>query len=140
MSNLVLAPAGYVPQFAVSFENPDGTAAAVSASVPLPIAVVLPTTAALAGSASTSGVLGPYAPVIGRSVILALAGNWSGSVQVLRSTDGGATKLPLTVGGAPWALFTVNCCESVWDEGDLQGQLYLQVTLSAGTLTYRMAQ
>jgi len=140
MPKLIQSPAGYVPQFAMSFANADGTAAQVTAAAPMPVAPALPLATPLVGSTSTSVTLGPYAPVIGRSVILCLSGTWSGNVQVLRSTDNGMTKLPITAGGAPWGLFAVNCCEAVWDEGDVSGQLYLQVTLSAGTLTYRMAQ
>lgn len=155
MSKPVLSPANYIPQFAMSFANTDGTAALVNATAPLPVtvtsstavqavngavAITLPTTTPLVGTASASTTLGPYAPVVGRSVILTLSGTWSGSVQVLRSIDNGVTKVPLTVGGATWALFTVNCCEAIWDESEATGKLYLQVTLSSGTLNYRMAQ
>ncbi|NOW45604.1 hypothetical protein FHW96_001759 [Novosphingobium sp. SG751A] len=140
MSKPVQTPANYVPQFAVSFANADGTAATVNTAAPLPVTFPVTTTAPLTGSTSASVLLGPFTPVVGRSVILTLSGTWSGSVQLLRSIDGGVNKLPLTMGGAPWALFTVDCCEAVWDESETTAQLYLQVTLSAGTLNYRMAQ
>jgi hypothetical protein len=133
---------------AVSFANPDGSAALVNTSAPLPVtlatsstvAIQLPTTKALSGTTSTSTTLGPFTPVVGRSVLLMLSGNWSGSVQLMRSTDNGLTRLPLTVGGSPWAVFTANCCEAVWDESEAVASLYLQITLTAGTLTYRIAQ
>ncbi|NBC37646.1 hypothetical protein GTZ99_13910 [Novosphingobium sp. FSY-8] len=104
------------------------------------VAVAAPTTTALAGTASSSGVYGPYHPVSGRSVILSLAGSWSGSVQVLRSTDAGGTRLPVTIGGGVWGLFTGNCCEGVWDESEAGAELYLSIQLTDGTVTYRMAQ
>lgn len=154
MPKPVLSPANYIPQFAMSFANADGTAALVNTAAPLPVAVIssavqpvngsvaitLPTTPPLVGTASASAMLGPYVPVVGRSVMLTLTGTWSGSVQVLRSVDNGVTKVPLTVGGATWALFTVNCCEAVWDESEAASTLYLQATLSAGTLNYRIGQ
>lgn len=140
MSKPIMSPASYVPHVAVGFANADGTAASVNANAPLPVSVTTATTPPLTGTTSTSGVIGPFLPLVGRSVILTLTGNWSGSVQLLRSIDGGATKIPLTLGGAPWALYTVSCCEAVWDESEAAAQLYLQVTISSGTLNYRIAQ
>jgi hypothetical protein len=61
-------------------------------------------------------------------------------VRLLRSTDGGATKLPVTVAGDTWAQFTANCCEPVWDESEASARLYLDIALTSGTITYRIAQ
>lgn len=139
-STPIQTPAGYVPTFAVAFADASGNANLIGASTPLPTANVAPVTTPLSGSASASAVVGPFSPVVGRSVLLALSGNWTGVVTVMRSTDGGATKLPLTIGGAPWAVFSVNCCEAVWDESEAGARLYLNLAITSGTLNYRIAQ
>lgn len=59
---------------------------------------------------------------------------------MLRSTDGGTTKLPLTAMGSPYGTYTANLCEPVWEESDDAAVLYLDVTLASGSLTYRMGQ
>ena len=63
-----------------------------------------------------------------------------GTVKVVRSTDGGATKLALAIGGSLWAQFTGNCCEAVWDESDAAARLYLDIALMSGSVSYRLAQ
>lgn len=137
----VSAPAGYAPVTAIGFVQPDSTLTQVTAASPLPVSVTgAEPSAALTGSTPASVIAGPFAPVRDRPVVLALSGTWTGSVKVLRSTDNGATKLPLTVGGTPWATFSANCCEAVWEESANGVQLFLDVTLSAGTLTYRLEQ
>jgi len=140
-STPIQSPASYVPSRAIAFADIDGTSLLVSASNPLPVSVGAATAAApLAGSTINSGVLGPFQPVIGRAVVLALSGAWAGTVRVTRSTDGGITKLPLTVAGGIWAQFTANACEPVWEESEAAAALYLDIALSSGTLTYRLAQ
>ncbi|MBW8784654.1 MAG: hypothetical protein JF593_08445 [Novosphingobium sp.] len=133
-------PAGYVPEHAVAFSDVDGTAVTVSAAMPLPVSLSQAANAALSGTAATSGLVGPFQPVLGRPVVLALSGTWSGTVKVSRSTDGGATKLPLTVAGTVWGQYTGNCCEAVWDESEAAARLYLDIALSSGSVTYRLAQ
>lgn len=73
-------------------------------------------------------------------MVLALSGTWTGTVAINRSTNGGTTKLPLTVGGAAWGQYTANVCEPVWEENETGAALYLDVALTSGTLTYRLAQ
>ena len=139
----IQSPASFVPSRATAFSDVDGTALLVSASNPLPVsmaAVSGSTPTPVAGTTTTTGVLGPFQPALGRPVILVLSGTWVGTVKVVRSTDGGTTRLPLTVSGSSWAQFTGNCCEAVWEESDSNARLYLEVTLTSGTLTYRMAQ
>jgi len=133
-------PAGYMVSHVVAYAEPDGTAAMVTTEAPLPVVFGQTATSAVAGTATASGIVGPFVPVVGRAVILALQGSWSGTVQVTRSTDGGLTRLPLTVAGSPWAVYAANCCEAVWDESDLTARLYLEVTLASGSVTYRLAQ
>ena len=92
------------------------------------------------GQTNTPLVTAPYFPVMGRSVLLVLSGSWTGSVTVLRSTDQGSTKLPITIGGTPSAVFSSNCCEPIWDESEAAAQLYLNIALTSGTVNYRIAQ
>jgi hypothetical protein len=124
----------------VAFADVDGNAQLVGATTPLPVALGQVTVAPLAGIASASGLVGPFAPGIGRAIILTLQGTWAGTIKVTRSTDSGTTKLPLTIAGSPWAQFTANCCEAVWDESDATARLYLDIALTSGSVTYRLAQ
>ena len=134
-------PAGYVPQMAVAFANASGDAEPVSASNPLPFQEQpFAAAPALTGTALASGLFGPFAPRAGRAVVVVLSGTWSGSVKVVRSLDGGATKVGLTAGGTAWGVFTGNACEPVWDESEAAATLYLDVTLTSGSLTYRLGQ
>ena len=48
--------------------------------------------------------------------------------------------LPVTIGGSPWARFSGNCCEPVWEESETVAKLYLDIQLASGSLTYRLAQ
>jgi hypothetical protein len=136
----IQSPGGYAASRAVAFADPDGAAVMVSAANPLPVAFGLPDAAALAGSATSSVIAGPYEPVPGRAVMLELSGTWSGTARVLRSVDAGASMRALTAGGAPWAVFSANCCEPVWEESETGAQLYLDIALASGTLAYRFAQ
>jgi len=134
-------PAGYVPQMAISIANPSGDAELVSANNPMPIQEQPFTAApALAGTLSASAQAGPFAPRAGRAVMLTLSGTWTGTARLLRSVDGGATKLPLTALGKPYGSFTANICEPVWEESEAAAVLYLDVTMTSGTLNYRMGQ
>ncbi|MFM5884200.1 MAG: hypothetical protein ACKOQ3_02505 [Novosphingobium sp.] len=139
----IQSPASFVPSRAAAYSDVDGTALLVSAATPLPVTMAAVSGTAptpLAGTTATTGVLGPYQPALGRDVVLALSGTWAGTIKVTRSTDGGTTRLPLTAAGTSWAQFTGNCCEAVWEESDGNARLYLDVTLTSGTLVYRMAQ
>ncbi|WP_408586269.1 hypothetical protein [Novosphingobium sp.] len=136
----IASPAGYATANAMAYADGDGNVAIVSGQQPLPVQKKFATAAPLAGSTSTTGVFGPFAPALDRSVMLTLSGTWAGTVKVVRSIDGGATRLPLTVAGSVWAQFTGNACEPVWDESESAATLYLDVTLTSGTLVYRLAQ
>lgn len=142
-STPIQSPASYVPSRAAAFSDVDGTSILVSATSPMPVTLAAASGGSptpLAGSASTSAILGPFQPALDRGIMLALSGTWSGTVKVLRSTDGGTTKLPLTLAGASWAQYTANCCEAVWEESESAARLWLDVTLTSGTLTYRFGQ
>jgi hypothetical protein len=58
----------------------------------------------------------------------------------LRSVDGGATRHPLTVGGAIWARYSGNVCEQVWEEDETAARFYLNLSPASGTVQYRLAQ
>ena len=132
----------------VTVANTSSTPLAVSGGVtisntissPVPVNTQQTAQTALTGAANSSTVAGPFTPVVGRAVMLALTGTWVGSVEVMRSTDGGTTLLPLTMGGAIWGIYTSNCCEPVWDESESSARLYLQISLTSGSVTYRLAQ
>jgi hypothetical protein len=139
-NNPIQSPASYVPSRGIAFADVDGTALLVSTATPLPVTTSPAAATPLTGSAAATAVLGPFQPAAGRAIMLSLSGSWVGTVKLVRSTDGGVTKLPLTINGAAWAQFTANCCEAVWEESDSTARLYLDVTLISGTLAYRLAQ
>jgi hypothetical protein len=142
MAAEIETPAGFVPQYALAFGAVDGPAVAVHAANPLPVRSVWQAAAvgALAGTLSASGTVGPFVPELARPIWISLSGNWGGTVDVLRSTDGGATKLPLTVGGERWGRYAANANEAVGDESEAGATYYLAAALQTGTLTYRVAQ
>ncbi|MDP3906644.1 hypothetical protein [Novosphingobium sp.] len=133
-------PAPFVPSRAVAFAAPDASSQLVSTATPLPVTAMEPAPPALTGTASSSIQIGPYQPALGRPVVLSLSGVWSGSARVVRSTDNGATRIPLTIGGAAWAEYSSNCCEPVWEEFEQGAALYLDLTITGGTLNYRISQ
>ena len=136
-------PSGYAVTRAVAYADVDGSMLQVAAATPLPVTVTsvgATATTPLAGTASASAVAGPYQPALGRAVILVLTGTWAGSVRVTRSTDGGTTRQPLTAAGTTWGQFSANCCDPVWEESEAAARLYLDITLTSGSVTYRMAQ
>ena len=135
------APGGFAPVFALGSDDGSGQLALVSHGAPLPTVALAPAAPApLTGSASNAMVAGPFEPTPLAPIFLTLTGDWSGTVRVLRSTDGGATKHPLTIAGSEWAVFHGNACEPVWQEGERGALLYLDITPTSGTLTYRIAQ
>lgn len=136
----IQSPSGYAATRAVAFADTDGSALIASAATPMPVTLLAAPATPLAGTAATSAIFGPYQPALGRDIVLTLSGTWTGTVRLLRSVDGGATKLPVTIGGAAWAQFSANCCEPVWDEPESAARLYLDIALTSGSLNYRLAQ
>ncbi len=123
----------------MGYSDPTGGLNLVSASSPLPVSMTgAATPAPLTGTASASGTYGGFVPARGVAVVLVLSGTWQGSVNVVRSTDGGITFSPLTVAGKAWAQFTGNACEAVWEENDPAATLSLVVSLASGSVTYRL--
>lgn len=138
-------PGRFAPGVALAFADAAGAALQVSSATPLPVAVISggsagSVPAALTGSTAVALTAGPFAPLAGRPLVLALSGSWTGTVRLLRSTDGGVTKLPLSLGGAAWASFTANVCEPVWEDNEAAATFYLQLIPASGTIAYRLAQ
>lgn len=100
----------------------------------------IPLTGTIADTAAH--VLGPYNPIddYTRDLWVTLWGTWAGVAQVLRSTDGGTNKLPITVGGQAWASYTSNAQEAFGSDTDPSSLYYLSVTLTSGTINYRLSQ
>lgn len=134
-------PGGYALATAIGYADAtSGALSIVATDRPLPVTVQPPEAPApLTGTTSASGAFGPFAPIPGRPVLLQLGGEWTGEVTLLRSTDQGATRHPLTIAAEPWARFTANACEPVWEESEAGAQLYLSVRIDSGTLSYRLA-
>jgi hypothetical protein len=135
----VITPARFVPTYAVGYTSPSGELSQVSAVSPLPVAFTAGAVAVpLEAVTGATTLAGPFTPTTGVAIILTLRGTWSGTVNVMRSTDGGVTLNPLTVAGQPWARFAGNACEPVWEENDAAARLYLDITLASGSLSYRL--
>ena len=135
-------PASYIPFTALAVPAAGEESTAVDRSAPLPVTTTFAAAgnAPLAGEASTSALVGPFAPELGRAIWLTLAGDWAGTVTVKRSVDGGATSHGLTAGGISWGVFSANACEQVAQETDARAQYYLDISIVAGTLAYEVAQ
>jgi hypothetical protein len=133
-------PAGFAPAYAVGFAGLDGALALTSHATPLPVATAGPAAAPLAGETAASTLAGPFAGAVGRPIVVKLDGQWTGRARLLRSTDGGVTRVPLRVAGAPWGEFTESGCEQAWSETEEGVTFYLDIALSSGTVAYRVSQ
>lgn len=141
-----------MPLHAAAFADGAAKAVTVSQASPLPVVAAqafAATSTPLVGAVSDAAahVFGPFAPQLAREIWATLVGQGaSGSAQLLRSTDGGATMAGLTAGGVAWAGWSFSAVsgsivnEQVANESDAAASYYLAVTLSAGSLTYRIAQ
>ncbi|MGE3693463.1 MAG: hypothetical protein AB7F98_18965 [Novosphingobium sp.] len=124
-------PTSYSVSYAVAFSDMAGNSLLVSPDAPLPVTIGQPAgTTPLTGTAVASVVVGPYAPVAGRPVMLSLQGTWQGTVALRRSTDGGTA----------WGQFAGNACEPVWEESESIARLYLDIQIASGSVSYRLAQ
>ncbi len=131
-----------VPRMKMTF-GVDGAMIDVDPTHPLPVLTTSAAdfasgVAALTGTSTGAAIVGPFTPALGRQVMLTLSGSWTGVVSVLRSINGSASKLPLTLAGQPYAQFTAAAQEPVWIETEAGATLWL--SLPATGITYRMAQ
>lgn len=144
-------PAGYAPAFAIGYSDAGGELAVVDSASPLPVSLpsdspisvqqASPNTPpALQGTTAATLLAGPFEPAPGLPIVVTLSGIWEGVVQLERSSDSGATRHRLTAGGASWGRFTTNACEFVWEEHEENAELYLDITITSGSLSYRIAQ
>ena len=95
---------------------------------------------ALTGVFNAPGSDGPFRPRVGdgRVVSIELSGVWVGTIKLLRSTDGGATKHPLKIGGIAWGEFTISGVEQVWEETDPRAEFYVDANVTSGSVNYRV--
>lgn len=134
------APGGFAPVAALTFADDAGEAVTASRTTPLPVTVQPPApTAAIEGTITSSARSAAFTGRPGLPIWITLSGGWSGSVQVLRSTDGGATKLPLTVAGQRWAQFTGPANEIVAEDAVPGASSALDADVT-GTLQYWIGQ
>jgi hypothetical protein len=159
---ITVKDAGSIPQTINTTPNPGQVTMANSLPVaiasdqsPVPVHGAgdgTATSTPLSGSITdaTAHNLGPFAPQLARQIWLTLVGAGAvGQAQILRSTDGGTTQIPITKNSAvigPWSFGSdtpvtgVVINEPVMVETDAAATIYLSITLSAGALTYRLAQ
>ena len=134
-------PASYVTPTAIGFADSAGDLALVGETVPLPVTTTRAAApAALTGLTNQALVAGPFVPLRDAPIHLELGGEWSGQVTLQRSSDGGSTRSPVTAGGLPWATFTANANEVVWQEAEQGASLYLDIAVTSGTVSYRLSQ
>jgi len=142
-----ITPAGlYVPPTAIGFADAQGDLALVTYEAPLPVSLIDSGMIAvnppepLADIITEDLVAGPFEPLKNVPIHLQLSGEWQGTVALERSTDGGTTRQGLTVGGMAWASFTGNVNEPVWEESEAGATFWLNISLTSGTLSYRLSQ
>lgn len=103
------------------------------------------------GSAVTTGapnfIIGPFTPDLNRSIYCEIiATGASGTITILRSRDGGTTKRQMTVDGDLWGKWTLSSLTDVALNEDIDSPTsgdftyYLNINLTAGSVTYRMFQ
>lgn len=133
-------PARFVPVYGVGFSGAGGDLSPVSPASPLPVSLADTQVRPVPIVGTTSVYLweGPWIPARGVPIVIQLQGEWQGLVSLLRTTDGGATFSVPTAGGVPLAQFTANACEPVWEENDPSAELYFEVIINSGSVTYRM--
>ncbi len=93
-------------------------------------------------------VFGPFVPQLVREIWVTLNATAaaSGTAKLLRSTDGGVTKIGLTACGAMIGSYAFNAVtgvianEIVSVETEAAATYYLSITLTAGTVAVRVAQ
>lgn len=138
----ISVPAGFAPAYALGFSDAESRLSIVSHDAPLPVSLTgqlstLPDP--LSGETSASTLAGPFLPNPGAPIVVTLSGVWTGTVQVLRSIGSGPL-LPLRIGGITWGTFHEQGCEQIWIETEQGAAFHLDIALTSGTLSYRMAQ
>ncbi|QQN72992.1 hypothetical protein [Croceicoccus sp. YJ47] len=144
-------PASYAGAQAIGFSDTEGYISLINPQNPLPVVIAggglapsptgsVPAPPALRGETAQSMQSASFEPAPDRPVVLTLSGEWTGSVTIRRSGDGGATFHNLTAGGSSWGVYTANACEPFWQEPVSGAQLALFIQIDSGTLSYEVAQ
>jgi hypothetical protein len=123
-----------------------GNASLATISAPFVAATSTPLTATINDTAAH--MLGSFAPQLSRQIWLTLNATVaaSGTARLLRSNDGGITKIGVTLGGSMAASYQFSAAtgvivnEAILTETDASATYFLAITLSAGTVTVRVAQ
>lgn len=122
-----------LPQAGIYLDRFGGQQGATGTFQMMPRATSTPIT----GTSTTAAIVGPFTPQLGRPITVALAGTWSGTAQLLRSTDGGTTKLPLTPAGVTLGTYSAQGVDQPWIETDSTATFYL--SLPAANITYKVS-
>lgn len=137
----ISTPAGFAPAVALGYSDADNRLEKVSEAKPLPVTIQAGEgSPALEGMASADTLVGPFAAAAGRAIVVTLAGEFVGTARLLRSTDGGATKVGLLVADHEWGVITSPGCEQVWVESEAGATFYLEISIDSGAMTYRVSQ
>jgi hypothetical protein len=99
--------------------------------------------APVTGAFTGTGYSAAFTPQPGRDINVTLTGsNYVGvTIQLLRSFDSGATKLPLTINSLPWAVYTGPVSEIPWNEPEsgVEYFLWCSAFTSATAQGYRIS-
>lgn len=137
----VSVPAGFAPAFALGYSDDQSKLTMVTDAAPLPVSLnSVAAPAALSGQSASATVIGPFNAIAGRPIVVALSGSWTGTVRLLRSTDGGLTRLPLRIGGAEWGTYHELGVEQAWIDSETGASFYLDIAPASGTVVYRVSQ
>jgi hypothetical protein len=141
----ISSPGKYISPTAVGFSTGRGDFAIVTPDAPLPVTIASSASKEappkpLMGEATASTIVGPFVPTSDTPMHLQISGAWKGTVVLERSVDGGKTRQGVTAGGLPWARFSGNVNEPVWQESGNDASLWLNITLDSGKLSYRLSQ
>ena len=103
---------------------------------------------ALTGNENATITVGPFSPDLGRAVYTEIIGDgFTGTIQILRSKDGGTTKELMTKSGSP--IFNINLSEATTAvivneiiDTPLSATLtyYIAITVTAGSLKWSLYQ
>ncbi|MFG1302195.1 hypothetical protein V5F49_20620 [Xanthobacter sp. V3C-3] len=95
--------------------------------------------APVTGTLGATGYSSPFTPIPGRPFNFTATGTFVATIVLVRSFDGGATKVPLTALGSALYTFTGPFSES-YTEDESGVQYSLQCTAyTSGTITYRLS-
>jgi hypothetical protein len=90
-------------------------------------------------SASTSSAI--FTPDLLRSIWVHTWGTWTGTVQLMRSTNGGLTWYPITTSsGTVKGQWTTNVNAAITEETCIGAVYQIQFTWTSGTMNYEIRQ